>query len=229
MGKHRKPRSLLTTRQAVCRMLRVSPQKLNLVAADDPRQEGRQGAGRSDLLAQAHRQDVKKTLSRRLPTPRTTMIWMSTTACRRRGLCRQGDGHEAFPARARGRVGRIREAVFEPDDRRSRSRGGRLMGQKDQPDRLRLGINKTWDSRWYAERPDYGELLHEDFRSVIPAERAEAGCCLQNRHRAPAQEVPCDDPLGASGFVIGKKGADIEKLAQESERDDQFGSASQHR
>ena len=38
------------------------------------------------------------------------------------------------------------------------------MGQKVNPIGLRLGINRTWDSRWYADKGEYGKLLHEDIR-----------------------------------------------------------------
>jgi hypothetical protein len=58
-----------------------------------------------------------------------------------------------FQPRARGRVGRIEKPFLEPHHRRPRSRGGRLMGHKVNPIGLRLGINRTWDSRWYATRP----------------------------------------------------------------------------
>ena len=45
------------------------------------------------------------------------------------------------------------------------------MGQKVNPIGLRLGINRTWDSRWYADKASYGELLHEDMaiRKVLMA------------------------------------------------------------
>ena len=51
------------------------------------------------------------------------------------------------------------------------------MGQKVNPIGLRLGINKTWDSRWYAEGGDYAKLLHEDFkiREFVKKELATAG------------------------------------------------------
>ena len=38
------------------------------------------------------------------------------------------------------------------------------MGQKINPIGLRLGINRTWDSRWYAKKGEYGQLLHEDLK-----------------------------------------------------------------
>ncbi len=52
------------------------------------------------------------------------------------------------------------------------------MGQKINPIGLRLGINRTWDSRWFAGKNEYGKLLHEDVK---------------------IREVPRDDPFGASG------------------------------
>ena len=51
------------------------------------------------------------------------------------------------------------------------------MGQKVNPIGLRLGINRTWDSRWFAARGEYGRLLHEDraIRAHIMKEQREAG------------------------------------------------------
>src|SRR5206468_8948067 len=45
---------------------------------------------------------------------------------------------------------------------RSTSRRRRIMGHKVNPIGLRVGINRTWDSRWFASRAEYGRLLHED-------------------------------------------------------------------
>ena len=74
------------------------------------------------------------------------------------------------------------------------------MGQKINPIGFRLGINRTWDSRWFADNAEYGQLLHEDLkiRAFIMEELKQAGIC-QGDHRASAQEVPRDDPLGSSG------------------------------
>jgi small subunit ribosomal protein S3 len=51
------------------------------------------------------------------------------------------------------------------------------MGQKVNPIGLRLGINRTWDSRWYADRGEYGSLLQEDLRirKFIAKTRRQAG------------------------------------------------------
>ena len=51
------------------------------------------------------------------------------------------------------------------------------MGQKVNPIGLRLGINRTWDSRWYADAEDYGRLVHEDIkiRNFIRGKMKQAG------------------------------------------------------
>ena len=68
------------------------------------------------------------------------------------------------------------------------------MGQKVNPIGLRLGINRTWDSRWFADGAEYGKLLHEDIKVRKCAEEApEAGRRLAHHHRASAQEVPRHD------------------------------------
>src|SRR3546814_12830113 len=50
-----------------------------------------------------------------------------------------------------------------PDGGGARARGNGVMGQKVNPIGLRLGINRTWDSRWFAD-DSYADLLHEDLR-----------------------------------------------------------------
>src|SRR5690606_20972381 len=137
-------------------------------------------------------------------------------ARRCRGLCRKVDRHEALP-RARPRPCQPdREALFQPDDRRARSRradGGRLMGQKVNAIGLRLGINRTWDSRWFAGNAEYGQLLHEDLkiRDYIENELKQAAISkvvIERPHKKCRVTIHTARP----GLIIGKKGADIEKL-----------------
>ena len=83
---------------------------------------------------------------------------------------------------------------------RSRARRKRLMGQKVNPTGLRLGINRTWDSRWYAGKKEYGKLLQEDIKiREYLSDKLKAAGVSPHRDRAPAQEVPRDHPLGPSG------------------------------
>lgn len=87
------------------------------------------------------------------------------------------------------------------------------MGQKVNPIGLRLGINRTWDSRWYAEGAAYGTLLLEDLelRKFLEKRLAGAGVSRIIIER-PAKKARITIHTARPGVVIGKKGADIEKL-----------------
>jgi len=89
------------------------------------------------------------------------------------------------------------------------------MGQKVNPIGLRVGINRTWDSRWYADRT-YASLLHEDLklRRYIETRLSQAGVSKVVIER-PAKKARITIHTARPGVVIGKKGADIEKLRQE--------------
>ncbi len=89
------------------------------------------------------------------------------------------------------------------------------MGQKVNPIGLRLGINRTWDSRWYADR-DYARLLHEDIklREYLKKRLSQAGVSRIVIER-PAKKARITIHTARPGVVIGKKGADIERLRTE--------------
>ena len=86
------------------------------------------------------------------------------------------------------------------------------MGQKVNPIGLRLGINRTWDSRWFAKK-DYAGLLHEDveIRKFLRKRLAQAGISRIIIER-PAKKARVTIHSARPGVVIGRKGADIEKL-----------------
>jgi len=93
------------------------------------------------------------------------------------------------------------------------------MGQKVNPIGLRLGVNRTWDSRWYAEGAEYGRLLHEDIkvREYLRAQLKQAGVAkivIERPHKKCRVTIYSARP----GVVIGKKGVDIEKLRKEVAR-----------
>ena len=87
------------------------------------------------------------------------------------------------------------------------------MGQKVNPVGLRLGINRGWDSVWYAKKKDFGKYLIEDYKireyikknvvnsgvSQVIIERTSKKCIVTIHTSRP-------------GFVIGKKGSDVEKI-----------------
>jgi small subunit ribosomal protein S3 len=86
------------------------------------------------------------------------------------------------------------------------------MGQKVNPIGLRLGINRTWDSRWFA-RKEYGGLLLDDLglRDFLQKRLAQAGISRVVIERA-AKRTRITLHTARPGVVIGKKGVDIEKL-----------------
>ena len=87
------------------------------------------------------------------------------------------------------------------------------MGQKSNPIGLRLQINRTWDSRWYAEGADYGRMLLEDIniRKFIMKTLPQAAISKVVIER-PAKLCRVSIYAARPGVIIGKKGADIEKL-----------------
>src|SRR5688572_3975415 len=87
------------------------------------------------------------------------------------------------------------------------------MGQKSSPIGLRLQINRTWDSRWFAEGDDYGRLLLEDLkiRKFIMESLPQAAISKVVIER-PAKLCRVSIYAARPGVIIGKKGADIEKL-----------------
>ena len=87
------------------------------------------------------------------------------------------------------------------------------MGHKSNPIGLRLQINRTWDSRWYAEGRDYAKLLSEDveIRKYIVKSLPQAAISKVVIER-PAKLCRISIYAARPGVIIGKKGADIEKL-----------------
>ncbi|MBA4801226.1 MULTISPECIES: 30S ribosomal protein S3 [Euryhalocaulis] len=93
------------------------------------------------------------------------------------------------------------------------------MGHKVNPIGLRLGINKTWDSRWYANTGEYGDLLMEDIkiRRMLKKRLKSAGVSkivIERPHKKCRVTIYTARP----GVVIGKKGADIESMRRELDK-----------
>ena len=95
------------------------------------------------------------------------------------------------------------------------------MGHKVNPIGLRVGINRTWDSRWFASRGEYGRLLHEDMhiRDHILKQQRQARH-LQGRDRAPAQEVPRHGAHGAARRADRQEGRRHREAARRARQAD---------
>ena len=92
------------------------------------------------------------------------------------------------------------------------------MGQKVHPKGFRLNVTENWDSRWFARR-EYSDLLHEDIkiRNFLKKRLYHAGVSKIDIERA-ANKAKINIHTARPGIVIGKKGAEIEKLKQELSR-----------
>jgi small subunit ribosomal protein S3 len=89
------------------------------------------------------------------------------------------------------------------------------MGQKTHPKIFRVGVIESWDSKWFAGR-DYADLLHEDLRvkKFLKQRLYHAGISRIEIERA-ATKAKINIHTARPGIVIGKKGAEIDKLKQE--------------
>ena len=92
------------------------------------------------------------------------------------------------------------------------------MGQKVNPIGLRLGIIKTWESRWFANKK-YAEYIREDFflRNYLKKKLQQAGVSRIEIERS-SKRIRLRIFTARPGIIIGKKGSEIEKLKQELEK-----------
>ena len=90
------------------------------------------------------------------------------------------------------------------------------MGQKVNPIGLRLGVNRTWDSRWYAGAGEYAKLLHEDLKiRKILKQRLKNASVSKIIIERPHKKCRVTIYTARPGVVIGKKGSDIEVLRRD--------------
>jgi small subunit ribosomal protein S3 len=92
------------------------------------------------------------------------------------------------------------------------------MGRKVNPIGFRLGINKTWEGRWYAEGREYVDQLHQDFalRNLVRKEAARAGVSRIEVERFPGK-VKIIVNTAKPGVLIGRKGESVKNLRQHLE------------
>ena len=92
------------------------------------------------------------------------------------------------------------------------------MGQKVNPHGLRVGVIKDWDAKWYADKNDYSELLHEDIevRKHIKEKMFDSGISRIVIERA-AKRLKIDIHTARPGMVIGRGGSEVDALRQDVE------------
>ncbi|MDX8336551.1 MULTISPECIES: 30S ribosomal protein S3 [Cetobacterium] len=88
------------------------------------------------------------------------------------------------------------------------------MGQKVDPRGLRLGITRTWDSIWYADKKEYAKFFHEDtkIREMIKKNYFHAGISKVKIERTSPSHVVVLIHTAKAGIIIGRKGSEIESL-----------------
>lgn len=95
------------------------------------------------------------------------------------------------------------------------------MGQKVHPFGLRLGINKTWKSRWYVDPRDYAKTLHEDLKlrkAVFDLPETKGADIADLEIIRQPQRVTVIISTARPGVIIGAKGATIEKIGEQLQR-----------
>lgn len=94
------------------------------------------------------------------------------------------------------------------------------MGQKVDPRGLRLGITRTWDSIWYADKKEYAKFFHEDtkIREMIKKSYFHAGISKIKIERTSPSHVVILIYTAKAGIVIGRKGSEIEGLRARLEK-----------
>jgi len=204
MSKKKRERAQSDTEaKAVARMLRISPQKLNLLAQLIRGKKVSTALADLEFSRKRIARDVRKCLESAIANAENNHDLDVDDLVVAEAHVGKALVIKRHAARARGRVG----AIFKPFAHLT------IVGQKVNPVGLRLGINRTWDSRWYAGKASYGSLLHEDMeiRKALMAELKQAAVSkivIERPHKKCRVTIHSARP----GVVIGKKGADIEKL-----------------
>ena len=93
------------------------------------------------------------------------------------------------------------------------------MGQKVDPRGLRLGITRTWDSNWYADKKDYANYFHEDekLRKYVKKTYFHAGISKVQIERTSPSQVVVIIHTEKAGILIGRKGTEIEVMKKKIE------------
>ena len=94
------------------------------------------------------------------------------------------------------------------------------MGQKVDPRGLRLGITRSWDSNWYADKKEYVKYFHEDvqIKEFIKKNYFHTGISKVRIERTSPSQVVVHIHTGKAGLIIGRKGAEIDALRAKLEK-----------
>ena len=214
MGKQKSPRRVAENEAlSVGGQIRGSAQKLNLVAGLIRGKKAEEALNILSFSPKAMARDVRKVLASAIANAENNHnLDVDSLVVAEASVGKSHLDEAVHAARPRPRQPH-RQTVQPRAHRRPRAAGSVTMGQKSNPIGLRLQINRTWDSRWFAEGDDYGRLLLEDLRirKFIIKELPQAAISKVVIER-PAKLCRVSIYAARPGVIIGKKGADIEKL-----------------
>ena len=204
-----------TKRAPSLRTLRISPQKLNLVAQSIRGLSAEKAKNELRFSQKRIAKDVLKCLQSAIDNAENNHSLDLDGLVVAQAHVGKNIVMRRMHARARGRGVHIEKHLLADHHRAARhdqTARGRVMGQKVNPIGLRLGVNRTWDSRWYANSKDYARLLHEDIKirkflreklkaagvSKIIIERPLKKCRSRSRPPSPASSSARRAPTSKS-------------------------------
>src|SRR6056300_1259010 len=157
--------------------------------------------------------DIRKTISSAVANAENNYQYDIDNLIVKEAYCGKKITMKRFRPRAKGRAAPILKPYSSVTIILSESKKWRVMGQKVNPVGFRLGVNRGWDSVWYAKKKDFGNYLIEDFkiREYIKKNVINSGVSKVMIERTSNK---CYVTIYTSrpGFVIGKKGSDIDKI-----------------
>ncbi len=204
---------------AIQRLVRQSPQKMRLVVDLIRGKDVNEAYAILKFNKKLAAQQIAKTLKSAVANAEQRRLAGQRGVRRGRAVCVEGHGgHGAAAQAVHGRGTGPRHPDPQADEPRDHSRGDEgehLMGQKTHPIGFRLGIVQPWRSRWFATK-DMPALLKEDelIRKYLKARLGHAAIADIHIERKPGK-VTVTVHTGRPGVVIGKRGAEVDKLRDE--------------
>jgi small subunit ribosomal protein S3 len=195
--------------KAINKMIRTSSQKLNLIIKDIRRKDINSAVNILKFSNKRVSKEVLKTLNSAIANAENNNNLDIDKLFVKEAYVGKSLRMKRFRPMSKGRAFQIIKPFLKVD---ANIRGGSIMGQKVNPTSLRMGINKYWQSTWF-EKKDYSNFLKEDYkiRNYIEKNYAIAGISSIIIERAAAN-LKIIIHTSKPGVLIGKKGADIEKL-----------------
>ena len=209
----KKNRKKVDTVKSVNNSIRTSVRKLNPILKSIVGKKVDVAIRDLQFSAKRISKDIRKTISSAVANAENNFQYDIDNLVVKEAYCGKKIVMKRFRPRAKGRAAPILKPWSTVTIIYQKLNKWRVMGQKVNPVGFRLGINRGWDSVWYAKKKDFGNYLIEDFkiRDYIKKNVVNSGVSKVMIERTSNK---CYVTIYTSrpGFVIGKKGSDIDKI-----------------